>query len=878
MFYENLIGKINTKKQEWLSLKIHLEDTANIAKLLTEKWLSKSCIINSCLSEREYSDVMYILGYLHDLGKATIAFQSKIVMKANKILKDSLLEDVSLYNETRNFSHARGGEAIALQLGMPNGLASVLGAHHSVPQEMKDRNDSIERDIQNYPDNYYASEDKEEWDHVWQQVASDALKPTMYNSLSELPVLNEPTLMIMWGLLIMADWIASNENYFPLISTDTNEINGSIQERAMNGWKQASLTLPWISNIETYDDPLFENVYGFKPNELQKTATDIASKSENLGLMIIEAPMGVGKTETALAVAEILNTKYKKGGLVFALPTQATANGLYPRLLSWGEKQSKDTLHSIKLAHGAAVMNEQYRKLIEGSKQSNTSTGLEVNDWFNNRKTGLLADFVISTVDQILRASLKEKHLCFRHLGLANKIVIIDEVHSYDAYMDVYLERTLQWLSAEHVPVILLSATLTAEKRKTLVESYANKKDIEVNVRGWDTSLGYPLVTWTDNRCVNQKEIKYKGSNKQVKINKIENEDVVARLKDKLSEGGCAAIFKNTVSSAQELYDELEATGYFDRLILFHSRFTMRDRQYVEQSTLNMLGKNSKEQDRNSQRTVIVGTQVIEQSLDIDADYIITDLCPMDLLLQRIGRLQRHDRGYRLDKVKNPTCDVIVSENYGSEAIYTKCLLDRTKCFLKDVINIPSDIPELVNETYDINNHPEISDSKQFDNRIALKEQKAEAYLLRAPSLRVSGRKTLHDFLKNQVDDFSLKAVRDGQMPLRVILLKENDDEYTTLDNKQIDLSREISDKVAFKLLRDKVSLPDRLLDDKYGLIDSIEQNKRVFNDFLKGAFPLKNENILLLDKNGELKIKNATISYDDIRGLTVTYKSNENV
>lgn len=207
--------------------------------------------------------------------------------------------------------------------------------------------------------------------------------------------------------------------------------------------------------------------------------------------------MGVGKTEAALAVAEILGQKAGSGGIFFGLPTQATANGLFPRLMKWAEQQSENVKLGIRLAHGAVELNEDYQQLIKGSASSvgeDEENNLVVHSWFEGRKVALLADFVIGTIDQLLMAALIQRHVMLRHLGLAGKVVIIDEAHSFEMYMESFLERALEWLGTYHAPVIVLSATLPQKRRFDLIKAYLGKKDMDENA-DWCNTAGYPLFT-----------------------------------------------------------------------------------------------------------------------------------------------------------------------------------------------------------------------------------------------------------------------------------------------------------------------------------------------------------------------------------------------
>ena len=182
--------------------------------------------------------------------------------------------------------------------------------------------------------------------------------------------------------------------------------------------------------------------------------------------------------------------------MFFGLPTQATSNGIFSRVREWldhieGEK-------SIRLIHGKAQLNDEFSSLPK-SRNIHGGDEVGVNEWFAGRKVSILDDFTVGTVDQILLAALKQKHLMLRHLGLSNKVVVIDEVHAYDAYMSVFLYRALRWLGAYKVPVVILSATLPISKRNALLEAYMIGAELGYDrlpkPEGFEINEAYPLLT-----------------------------------------------------------------------------------------------------------------------------------------------------------------------------------------------------------------------------------------------------------------------------------------------------------------------------------------------------------------------------------------------
>jgi CRISPR-associated endonuclease/helicase Cas3 len=465
-------------------------------------------------------------------------------------------------------------------------------------------------------------------------------------------------------------------------------------------------------------EELFENRFGkgspdFHINEVQSNVLKVANGLEQPGLLILEAQMGVGKTEAALAAAEIMASKFSCGGLYFGLPTQATANGIFLRLENWAEEQSNRDYarYAIRLAHGMAELNDSYQALFRGSAQveeDEDSCGLMAHTWFQGTKQALLASFVFGTVDQFLMAALQQKHVMLRHLGLAGKVVIIDECHAYDAYMNYYLDRALEWMGAYHVPVIILSATLPAQRRAELVDAYQKLRLKGKKVDGnWRTSRSYPRITWTAGEQVREASIPLNTPGKTVQMGAVNETELADFLREKLAGGGCGGVLVNTVKKAQNLAKQLAEQLPEWEVCLFHARFVAPDRSKKEESLLRRVGKFSTPKERD--RLIVVGTQVLEQSLDLDFDIMITELCPMDLLLQRIGRLQRHKRT-RPSGLEQAQCLILTNgeEGFdrGSQKVYGEWLLMRTQELLPKEIMLPNQIAKLVQDTYETPKEP----------------------------------------------------------------------------------------------------------------------------------------------------------------------------
>ncbi len=784
----NYPGKADDSGSHWLPLWMHSMDAAGILERMLDNWLP-ACIGAICgLPAPAFYRCCLFAALVHDIGKLTLAFSLRILEPLPKIRQR--LEELGLragrtgkFDNARESPHALAGEALLLGFRCPAGLAAAVGAHHGKPQGSKWE---CEDNPELFPENYYGDRaSKEAWMALQKEFFSWALEEAGYSSVDRLPEISQPAQVLLTGLLIMADWIASNTEYFPLISTEETGDTGLYPARVDRAWEKLNLPCPWTPMCFAMDETRFREVFGFAPNAVQRMMFQAVNESGS-GLYILEAQMGAGKTEAALAAAEVLASRSDSGGIFFGLPTQATANGLFARLTDWAETQAEDTRQAIRLAHGLAELNEDYRALFHGTAAGNEDAGTEerliVHPWFSGHKQALLANFVIGTVDQLLLAALKQKHVMLRHLGLAGKVVVLDECHAYDAYMNQYLDTALRWLGAYGVPVIVLSATLPERRRAELMEAYLNMK-LREGDQTWRTRRAYPLLTWTEGQTVRQTTVEADpAAEREVEIRNLPRSAWIDPLQAAVAAGGCCGVIVNTVCEAQALAREAAEKMKGAEVVLLHSQFVAADRAEKEVEILRRAGKGSAPEDRKG--LVVIGTQVLVQSLDIDFDLLITQLCPMDLLLQRLGRLHRHKRS-RPEGLETARCyvlDLDGESDRGSRAVYGDWLLLRTRELLPERITLPRSIPELVQEAY---RDPEweLLDQEHraawdaCENKLKDKKNRAKNYCLAAPPRRDSRLiKTIDGWLNNASSADGARgeaAVRDGESGITVLAMQE---------------------------------------------------------------------------------------------------------
>ena len=909
-----LVAKTNSRTSEsksnkFLPLNIHLKDTASVIIYLATEWLPDSARLAMAdgLSEDELVRVCIFIALVHDLGKATPAFQSKVEKfvdgARDRLNALGLIWDGSKVYHDKS-PHALAGEELLLKEGCPPNIAAIVGAHHGKPTDTHQMDDS-NSPIKHIPSNYYGeskeySETYKNWESAHREIIEYALEQAGYASIKELPHLSIISQLLIAGLLVMADWLASNTGYFPLI--DVNEVNcidiGARAERAL-----AKIHLPecWQPEMLFSSEGLCERRFtdehgvGFTPNAVQRAMMDVAEHAKKPGIIILEAQMGVGKTEAALLAAELLscgmNGQPRRGGIFFGLPTQATSNAIFSRIDRWAQSLTEYSQASIRLAHGGALLNDEFTDIMERSQLDDEQDGLMVHEWFMGRKRELLSTFVIGTVDQLLMAALKQKHVMLRQLGLCGKVVILDEVHAYDAYMSQYLESELRWLGAMGVPVILLSATLPPARRSKLIKAYLGDAGSKASGE-WESSTGYPLLTWTDGGKVNQRTIADYSPSRRGIISRAQfaPDDMKALgelLYKELEDGGCAGIIVNTVKRAQKIAEELSKV--MPDVLILHSQYQMTDRTKHEAELLRRAGKLSDKAQRDG--LIVIGTQVIEQSLDIDFDIMITDLCPMDLLLQRIGRLHRHWQhdAIRPDRLKQARCIVLGAlgdVEPGGKAVYGEYLLMRTNALLPDEITLPGDIPLLVRDVYDENVRVDV-DAERYNvaredyvrqcNDRALSANKFRLVL--PPKLsRYAIYETINDLMDVDIcadDQKAQAAVRDGQPSIDVLLMRKNGEDITFVGSmgESFALHHVPDNESCKEISRRKLRLPHILCApwQKADItIKELERRNDIFNEWQQSPW-LHGELILLLDENNSTDLCGYHLHYDEQIGLKCT-------
>ena len=893
----NLISTIPAKcnNGEWLPLSYHLIDTEKTILHLLSSYLPTDFFREINLSKEECIRFCTFLALTHDLGKVTPAFLDKITASSD-VLKQKT-ERYGFIAQKGDLKHARASEILLFNFLCEEqnistddddarilSAAIIVGAHHGKLAE----NYTFWEELETHKTEYGWNSDI--WKSAQYEVITEALQKSGYDSLQALPEVSETAQMALSGLLIMADWIASNQNIFPLLSImDTP--SEYPENRAELAFSNLELSAPYAPGENWKNHDFFLNRFGFEqPNEIQTEIMNVASNMQTPGIIILESTMGSGKTEAALAAAEIMISRFNLGGIAFFLPSQTTTNAMFERLANWMMTQSDVSPVSTQLLHSNANMNNTFKKIKNQSFYTDNEDPdlgqLTVTDFFNRKKTGLLANLVVGTIDQLLMAALNQKHLMLRHLGITGKVVVIDECHAYDAYMNVYLDRILQWLGAYNIPVILLSATLPGKRRSELITSYSKCKNKNV-LAELKENRDYPLLSWSNGESVYYKKLKCEKTMKSVSIKKIKDEDIISSIKKAMDCDGSVGIILNTVVRAQQFIRMIQEEFPNGRILIDHSRFLLEDRLANEESIIKHVGKLSDLNDRKG--TIIIGTQVLEQSLDLDFDLLITDLCPMDLLLQRIGRLHRHDRN-RPAGLEKATCFVLNCDpdglEPGSKIIYDEYLLKRTSDLLPETMLLPEDISILVQETYksDVENQPYEKEYEKYILDIKNSETNASANCIKkakkSKSTFSNFHPDLHAVLENMkiTDDATAKAtVREGSTSIDVIVLKRNDARSAKIITGSNTGTVIYTDEVpaaeeSEEILKQQMRLPSTFSQD-WCVNDTIRELEEKTNTYVpewKHSPYLKGELIILLDENNDTTLCGKNLHYSKELGLEI--------
>ncbi|MEU2870163.1 CRISPR-associated helicase Cas3' [Streptomyces olivoreticuli] len=736
----------------------HLLDAAAMALYLWDHYLSENqrrsvaAGLGMERDARRARAVVALCAGLHDVGKIS-GFQL-CDGDGRAGLSGALRSDVGKIGVERLGHDIAGMEAapvVLSALGFPEGasrrsvvtrVAQVIGGHHG-------RFCALDRARADNPA-FSALLGGVAWER--QRLVHAAAVYGVLGAPEPPEVFEAPAAVLVTGVVILADWLVSQEDF---ICRRQQEMPTSLEEHFAQSLAAAPLLVGEAGllpvELERGD---FEQAFGLAggPNPLQRSVMEelpaivTAGGGRGAGILLVTAAPGDGKTETALLAEQVMAAVCGTRGLAFWLPTMATADQMHTRIAAALARQGGRG-GALTLTHSMAWLSnacsdqalEMGPRVLAGDdaqgEQERWQAVMQPARWLRGPKRPLLAQFTVGTIDQALMGVLPVRHNALRLLALSGKTVIVDEAHAYDPYMQVLLGRLLNWLGAYGVPVVLLSATLPVSVSNRLIKQYlkgAGHKAKKLE----DLSFPAPYPGWayvdaasgcaTAISGTRQKEqAQERRLTLQVDIEPVTRAGersrlaVVERLLAPVtgSEGGCALVVCNTVGEAQETYtwlrDRLVEQGLgIGEVQLLHARFPGDVREERAAEITGAMGRPGP----RPHRRIVVATQVVEQSLDLDADVVISDLAPLALLLQRAGRCWRHEswwakhgrpgdrprpawaaeRGPRL-VVLDPLADGgAIPRQWGT--VYPEYLLRETSQLLAERNGRPVSIPEEVQE------------------------------------------------------------------------------------------------------------------------------------------------------------------------------------
>lgn len=712
----NLWAKTNqTGDATWHPLILHMLDVAAAADAIMAREPEATRVRMATILGMTWKDArlwLLLVVACHDLGKACPGFQCKwpeLLAKTGLRLPRSPNTEIN-----HAFVSQIALTELLRQKGWPDELAELaadaIGCHHGNRASPITLND-LQGDRRAIGDN--------EWADARQELLEALMKVFNPSRVPDKQDLSGPDFMLLSGITSFSDWIGSNETWFPFGSPeacmnlsdwfDKRRAHAEIALDAI-GWEPRAPLSPRPKS--------FEQVFGFAPRPLQQAMIDGLAEVKEPAILLVEAPMGEGKTEAAFFAHLELQRRFEHRGLYVALPTKATGNAMFKRTLKFMHSQGTNRKLDLQLLHGAKLLNDTFQNLrFSGIYDSATGGEIRAGEWFTSKKRALLSEYGVGTVDQAVLPILPVRHNFVRLWGLANRVVVFDEIHAYDSYTGTLLTNLLRWLLALGSSVVLLTATLPPSIRRKLADVVA--ADLP------EPEKDYPRLSIFHSGEVKQAHFEADPARRQIiRLLGIPPELFGMRtvMEEYLAGGGMGLALVNTVQRAQEMYclfpegETIVREGQHvgkrladgTEVFLLHARFPAEQRQKREDHALETFGEGGS----RTGKKILITTQVVEQSLDLDFDLIATDLAPIDLVLQRAGRLWRHARDRR--PVSDPT--LLVAGLAGDEpptfgkplwwgSVYSEDLLLRTWSLLRDGqrqnLTLPDEIDTLVQAVYE---------------------------------------------------------------------------------------------------------------------------------------------------------------------------------
>ena len=634
----------------------HLMDVAAVAlrwQQLNPARLEREAALLKASPECLSKTAAFLAG-IHDLGKFLRSFQAKVpALWPKQVLGQR--KEISDRGHWRNTAILLRAEPIAREFtslfpSIPyknDYIAPIIAAiagHHGQPP----KGDEVNADSSKARCDRQLGEECVDAAHTAFCILWNLINPSPLSSIEK----QKQAAQWSWrlsGLVTLADWVGSDSHSFAFepIDQPLEDYWNQALERAEEALKRKGLRPHSPESRPSYAS--FAPQAAARPRPMQHLVEE-APLGDGAQLFIVEDTTGAGKTEAAIMLAARMMAASKGEGLYFALPTMATANAMYERLAETYQTLFATSTPSLVLAHGRSNLSKAFRTIVNSTDMANGSEAETASAfctaWIaDDRRKAFYADVGAGTIDQAFLAVLTKKHLTLRQYGLAGRILIVDEAHCFDAYMGEELAALLELHAQNGGSAIVLSATLSLDQRQAMAEAFAKGlglRDPE-DLSNQLCSEEYPLLTSVALSGVQECEPGFDSAlRRSTTVERLPDRTTAATQALSAAKGGAAVlVICNAVDEAIDVHTAL--AGQMDRperIHLFHARFAQGDRQSIETDVLRRFGRDAKAADRTGH--ILVATQVVEQSLDLDFDLVISDLAPVDLIIQRAGRMWRH--------------------------------------------------------------------------------------------------------------------------------------------------------------------------------------------------------------------------------------------
>lgn len=869
--FEKLKGKTDIRK----GLLAHSIETAVIAREMILNGFLKGIFMS--ISQKagvDFFDLVSLATFvasIHDIGKIHPDFQYELARSISAFFPEevgylSFLEGNKLLNKEYDISekihpcrHEKYGHDILKErLFKKDPYFSLVketprGTFTNVTNIGKSIAKVVLYHHEGKGDDYSCITDKNDACTVW-----EAVQDKFYNIMRSLYLEKEVSFQnkdetdmffyVLLGIVCMSDFLASSGNVYSkdtFENTDDVDLLKAYDEKCAyearefirrNGFGEIA-----IKNPETFRE-LFSDFDCPRPMQEKMEELFQEYDSNDISFIIVEDVCGSGKTEAGLyGMTKMICNKNGYPGLYFGMPTEATAEASLQRY--------KDYCKNIGFTFKPEFCSGK-SFLVENNPDVDQE---EMESWLNTHYFKLLFPFSIGTIDQVMRGVRNEKYNLIRFNGVMSKGLLLDEIHAYDSYMINIIGKLLRYCFWLDNPVVMMSATLPSKTKRELILSATGNEYTPIE--------GYPLVTivlkdgtvaqhevpcWYESKTCSYKMLPYM----------LDTDSITSHLLSISSDGGCVGCILNTVDDAINVYSKIMEEKDDDlEVYLYHGRYFENDKEEKTKEISYLFGEKGKEEGNRPKRAIVVATQILEQSIDVDFDYMCVMLSPIDSVLQRMGRMWRHDPVGTYREAHKIECPLYiytpeeVEKDYGvsGKRIYSKSVLEETWRVLKDCngkLILPRDTARIVNEVY---NNATIKDRSMYADVGNIKIQKADEFTM--DGTFVSG-----DLAASRYSEYDT---------IKIIMADPFDYDRVAEENVDKDLY--------FKLL-------------KYRAISIPEYNRKyIGNKYVRGTgflrdyyvLPCHNEGDVLVSDNDGIKYDNRGLSYmkDDIKISVDTIK-----